>query len=367
MHLLGLATFILGIGLSIASPISHNSVRHEKRAASPEWIRRTRAAPETKFPVRIGLSQSNLHLGHDRLMEVSDPRSEKYGQYMSAQEVGDLFRPSRDSVTKVREWLHSSGIDSERHEVSAGRGWLKFEASIDELESLLATEYHIFQHTLTQEDHIGCSEYHLPQYIQEHVDFITPAVSFSKLKDEGKLKRKRAQNGLSPASLQPKVQPAGQNSLLADTELPCYTAVTPDCIRRTYPFIPGTCGELGLIETELYNIPMGTTAYPGNEIGIFEDGDYYDQEDLDLTFGVIAPYIPNGTHPILHGIDGGYAPMDGYVGLESLLDMSLIFPLVYPQQAILFQVDDLREVEMTQGFGDTFLDALDAVILPYLT
>lgn len=116
----------------------------------------------------------------------------------------------------------------------------------------------------------------------------------------------------------------------------------------------------------MYNIPQGTTAHPGNEIGIFEDGDFYDQEDLDLTFEVIAPYVPNGTHPILHGIDGGYAPMDGYVGIESLLDMSLIFPLVHPQQAILFQVDDYREVLLTQGFGDTFLDALDAVILPYL-
>jgi tripeptidyl-peptidase I len=120
-----------------------------------------------------------------------------------------------------------------------------------------------------------------------------------------------------------------------------------------------------LTRVELYNIPKGTTAQAGNEIGIFEDGDYYDQADLDSTFAAIAPYVPNGTHPILHGIDGGYAPMPGFVGVESLLDMSLIFPLVHPQQAILFQVDDLKEVELATGFGDTFLDALDAVILTF--
>jgi tripeptidyl-peptidase I len=162
-------------------------------------------------------------------MEISDPRSKKYGQYMSAQEVGDLFRPSGESIDKVREWLHNSGIDNERHDISAGRGWLKFEASVDELESLLATQYHIFHHRPTQEDHIGCSEYHVPQHIQEHIDFITPTVSFAKVKRGDKIK-KSLSKGLSPAALNPHVTPAG-NSFKADAEVPCYVAVTPSCLR----------------------------------------------------------------------------------------------------------------------------------------
>jgi tripeptidyl-peptidase-1 len=87
-----------------------------------------------------------------------------------------------------------------------------------------------------------------------------------------------------------------------------------------------------------------------------------------LTFAAVAPYVPNGTHPTLNGIDGGVAPFfyDGYqyIGVESLLDMSIIFPLIHPQQAILYQVDDFKEAELSQGFGDTFLDALDAVSSP---
>jgi tripeptidyl-peptidase I len=105
---------------------------------------------------------------------------------------------------------------------------------------------------------------------------------------------------------------------------------------------------------------LGNSSVAGNEIGIFETGDYYDQADLDQTFAAIAPYVPQGTHPTLNGIDGGTAPYSDYIGVESLLDMSLIFPLVYPQQAVLFQVDDLKEIYLAKGFGDTFLDALDA-------
>jgi tripeptidyl-peptidase-1 len=281
-------------------------------------------------------------------MEISDPNSDKYGQHMSAKEVGELFRPSSESIELVRQWVHSSGIDIERHQVSPGRGWLKFDATIKELESLLSTEYHIYHHIGTKEDHIGCDDYHVPRVIHPHIDFISPTVSTIQIKSQDtKHKRRSVTKSFSPAALPPYVKPADISmGPKADIEIPCYTAVTPDCIRQ------------------LYGIPMGNSNQTGNEIGIFEDGDFYDQTDLDLTFAVIAPYVPNGTHPILEGIDGGTAPeyVDGIlqVGVESLLDMSIIFPLIHPQQAILFQVDDLKEVESTEGLGDTFLDALDA-------
>jgi len=105
---------------------------------------------------------------------------------------------------------------------------------------------------------------------------------------------------------------------------------------------------------------MGNTSQAGNEIGIFEDGDFYEQNDLDLMFSNLAPYVPKGTHPELNGIDGGVAPYQNSIGIESLLDMSLIFPLIHPQGARLFQVDDFKEVYLAEGFGNTFLDALDA-------
>jgi tripeptidyl-peptidase-1 len=44
----------------------------------------------------------------------------------------------------------------------------------------------------------------------------------------------------------------------------------------------------------MYNITTGTTATPGNELGIFEDlGDYYAQEDLNLFFASLYPYVPS--------------------------------------------------------------------------
>lgn len=236
MHFLTLAASALLFRVSFAVPTPHNGhIRHEKRTHSSQLLRRNRAPPATTLPVRIGVAQSNLHLGHERLMEISDPTSEKYGQHMSAKEVGDLFRPSTESIESVRDWLHSSGIETDRHQVSPGRGWLKFDATIEELESLLSTEYHVYQHAETKEEHIGCDDYHVPHAVHPHIDFISPTVSTIKIESRANRREKRATTkSLSPASFPPHVQPAGISigpNANVKTEIPCHTAVTPECLR----------------------------------------------------------------------------------------------------------------------------------------
>ena len=78
------------------------------------------------------------------------------------------------------------------------------------------------------------------------------------------------------------------------------------------------------------------------------------------------PAIPSGTGPVLKSIDGALAPESEATeaseenGEESLLDFELAFPLVYPQKVFLYQTDDAYYATHINGFGDTFLDALDA-------
>jgi tripeptidyl-peptidase-1 len=146
----------------------------------------------------------------------------------------------------------------------------------------------------------------------------------------------------------------------------------------------------------MYNISVVdyTMPNPGNALGIFEDGDIYDQADLNLLYKTLAyvrcflvyslclpfirPQIPQGTKPVGKPIDG--APIgtnEASGGGESLLDLSLAIPLIYPQKVHLFQVslhhavcmlssnkdqtDDYNYefINGTPGFLNTFFDALD--------
>lgn len=111
----------------------------------------------------------------------------------------------------------------------------------------------------------------------------------------------------------------------------------------------------------MYNISQANKAAPGNQLGIFEEGDFYAAEDLIEFFATLAPNIPILTRPQLRGIDGGFAP-GVMAGGESDLDFQISYPIVYPQQEVLFQTDDFfyaTGLEGGGGFLNTFFDAID--------
>ncbi|KAK7966889.1 uncharacterized protein PG986_001166 [Apiospora aurea] len=75
--------------------------------------RRTKSSSDAIIPVRIGLAQSNLETGYQRLMEVSHPSSPNYGKHLSHEEVVELFAPKKEASVSVQAWLtgDSPGID----------------------------------------------------------------------------------------------------------------------------------------------------------------------------------------------------------------------------------------------------------------
>jgi len=57
--------------ISVCAIPSSNHVVHEKRTEAPKyWEKRGRLKADGVLPMRIGLTQRNLHKGDDLLMEV---------------------------------------------------------------------------------------------------------------------------------------------------------------------------------------------------------------------------------------------------------------------------------------------------------
>jgi len=71
-----------------------------------------------------------------------------------------------------------SGIEDERINLSKGRNWFKVNVTVEEAESLLRTQYHVYTNVQTGKDHLACDDYSVPVHIKEHIDFITPTVHF---------------------------------------------------------------------------------------------------------------------------------------------------------------------------------------------
>lgn len=359
---------LLALGALVASVIAAPSparhVVHEKRDRIPHgWEKDSKMESTTVLPMRIALTESNKDKLHDYLMEVSHPDSESFGSHWSAKQIAETFAPTRETVDAVRTWLATSGIASERVKQSQSLGWLTFDATVEEAENLLKTEYHLYKHS-TGKPHVACSDYHVPEHIRQHVDFITPTVHFdAKLTGEdfnGKTKRAPptssvghpisggvAKNVGAPGSgsLPKEGDILDINSVLAELAN-CNKHIVPDCLRV------------------LYRIPFGITSNPKNSYGIVEyTPQAYLQGDLDLFFANFSK-SQNQRTPIFDSIDGGVLQTQvesfQYNG-ESDLDLEYAMTLVNPAKVTLYQAGDLVE----GASFNNFLDAIDGSYCTY--
>jgi tripeptidyl-peptidase-1 len=98
-------------------------VLHQQRTESEHWFKRDVLHPHVRLPMRIGLFGDNMDMGHDLLMDISNPDSKNYGKYYSAEDIHDLFAPPKHSVDAVRGWLEKSGIEAGRVSQSTNKQW----------------------------------------------------------------------------------------------------------------------------------------------------------------------------------------------------------------------------------------------------
>ena len=322
----------------------------------PNWLWHSRLHPAVISPVRIGLAQQNLHRAEQFINQVAHPESPDYGKHWSAQKVADTSAPSTEAVNAVKLWLSESGIELSRVKMSKSRNWLVFNATAREAESLLTTEYHLYNHS-SGHRHVACEQYSIPSHLTEHTDIVTPTVHFDKRIGMPRWLQKRANLpallhelnrrtiatphgllGSTEDASNPKQDAAVINALMTLDD--CDTMITPACLRA------------------LYNAPAGSSAIKNNSLGVVEyTPQAFLQSDMDMWFKKFPP-SQVGQSPTQNLINRAVVQTQNQsfsFNGESALDLQYAMALVSPQTTTLFQVGDL----VAGASFDNFLDALD--------
>jgi tripeptidyl-peptidase-1 len=80
---------VAGLLTSVSFSLAASYAVHEKRQVEdPRWLPRDiNLVGTTPLHISIGLTQQNLHQGHDFLMDVSDPTSPNYGNHWTPEQV----------------------------------------------------------------------------------------------------------------------------------------------------------------------------------------------------------------------------------------------------------------------------------------
>lgn len=107
---------------------------------------------------------------------------------MTAEEVAEFFAPAPSSVSAVHDWLTSNGIAAGRIGQSVNKQWIQFDATVEEVEDLLFAEFFMWEHIESGDHDISTEEYHVPERLREHVDYVTPGVRLRTKRDAHKQK-----------------------------------------------------------------------------------------------------------------------------------------------------------------------------------
>jgi tripeptidyl-peptidase-1 len=253
-----IAVCSLAAGVLSAPTTKDKHVVHERKPHLPAaWRRSVKIHGDSVIPMKIALTQNNLHRAEEFLMEVSHPESPNFGQHWSAQKIAETFAPNQETVDAVREWLADAGIEDSKQTQS--KNWIVADVTVAQAEDLLKTTYYEYEHS-TGKSHVACEDYSIPESLSKHIDFITPTVHFDAKLDTPKKKRAirgeeayRVRRQISAASTEVKAGSAKalghpgagslpknggvvpENEFHASKDLSnCDVSITPDCLRALY-------------------------------------------------------------------------------------------------------------------------------------
>ena len=145
--------------------------------------------------------------------QVSNPKSSKYGQYWTTEQIGLLVAPPTERLSRLNSWLSAAGISPSQCVLSLHKDFLTVSLSVQQAESLLKTEFFDFTHA-SGKSLTRALVYHVPVSVSDDVDFIGGVVRFPPNKEHGirsMLQRSMSHSEAAPSTAKP--LPAGDSPL----------------------------------------------------------------------------------------------------------------------------------------------------------
>jgi tripeptidyl-peptidase-1 len=156
-------------------------VQLEEHFGVPKGWSSTGAVSSTSLvDMTIAIKQTNLDVLETKLLDVSNPKSSNYAQYLTMEEVNALVAPTATSVSAVQTWLKDGGVDLQKSATySLNQDFMHIKMPVSLAESLLQTTYSTYQHADTGMTALRSSvAYSVPKQVASHIDLIGPTGRF---------------------------------------------------------------------------------------------------------------------------------------------------------------------------------------------
>ena len=208
MHAISLTAVLPFVSLLSFCASPALSTAHERLAALPNgWDHIATPDDSITIILQIGLQEQNIDQLEPMLFAISTPGNPKYGDFMEADAVNALLKPSGDSEKAVLDWLRQAGITR----IYSDGTWVNFATTIATAKKLLNTQFNYY--TSEGITKLRTTEYSVPESLRKHIDLISPTTFFGKTKIHAPMT-----GGIAPRQV----------------DASCDTLITPQCLKQLY-------------------------------------------------------------------------------------------------------------------------------------
>jgi len=136
---------------------------------SDDWVPQNDIVPGNyTFKLRISVKQSNLDGLFRLARDVSNPKSESYGKYLSAAAIEQMTPPSQDDVAVVKDWLHHAGLDGRLINSHV----IETQLTAKDAATLLQTQFSYHTSKFTKESVVRAGDYFVPSSVDQAISAI---------------------------------------------------------------------------------------------------------------------------------------------------------------------------------------------------
>ncbi|CZS97030.1 related to Probable tripeptidyl-peptidase SED2 [Rhynchosporium agropyri] len=273
------------------------------------WMYQGPANSNTILPLRLIVKSPEGDRLSNKLLEISTPGHEDYGNYLSQHELRSLVASESGSVDLLTSWLKSySGVSDVVY--SAHASSLSLKTTVSGANSMFATEFGVFEAANGEGTVVRSLGYGLPESLTQHIALVHPVTHFPTVQspkssslEEAIKESEKAVASFSKRDIDP--------ALLAACE-----SITPTCIAKMYNID--------------YTPPVNCTT-SGSSLGVAGFLDEYinhkDVTDFVRKYGNSAATRANPGTFTVELVNGGINN-ESYPGVEATLDMQYSMPFI---------------------------------------
>eukprot|EP00058_Branchiostoma_floridae_P021589 XP_002607079.1 hypothetical protein BRAFLDRAFT_118677 [Branchiostoma floridae] len=167
----GVCVVFAGFSAVLSQPFNGVHLEPDQSTRVPDgWRRIERVGESESVLLTFALKQQNLDKLEKLFWRGSDPEDERYGKYLSLEDITSLVEPSKETVEMVGRWLRGSGVTDCTTVLT--RDFVECSMPARKAERLLGgVKFHRYtdgKQTVIRSE----VKYLVPRHLKDHLDFV---------------------------------------------------------------------------------------------------------------------------------------------------------------------------------------------------